>query len=151
MSPGPKALQWVPPSAADLAARRRILVADEDPKVVAFIIESLREDGHAVFHAYDGLSATELAFTFGAGCHLVISNTRVGGLPGIELIYLLRSRLPQLPVLYIANIDRSTPAIEAKLPRDVPILREPFTADQLRALVNKLLAAEREATLGTDG
>ena len=75
----------------------------------------------------------------------------MGGLPGIELIYLLRSRLPQLPVLYIANIDRSTPAIEAKLPRDVPILREPFTADQLRALVNKLLAAEREATLGTDG
>ena len=75
----------------------------------------------------------------------------MGGLPGIELIYLLRSRLPQLPVLYVANIDRSTPAIEAKLPRDVPILREPFTADQLRALVIKLLAAEREATLGTDG
>ena len=75
----------------------------------------------------------------------------MGGLPGIELIYLLRSRLPQLPVLYIANIDRSTPAIEAKLPRDVPILREPFTADQLRAVVNKLLAVEREATLGTDG
>ena len=75
----------------------------------------------------------------------------MGGLPRIELIYLLSSRLPQLPVLYIANIDRSTPAIEAKLPRDVPILREPFTADQLRALVNKLLAAEREATLGTDG
>jgi hypothetical protein len=43
--------------------------------------------------------------------------------------------------MYIANIDRSTtPAIEAKLPRDVPILREPFTAEQLRALVGELLA-----------
>jgi DNA-binding NtrC family response regulator len=128
------------PTSADLIGRRRILVADEDPKVVEFIIETLREDGHAVFHAYDGLSATELAFSLGDGVHLVISNTRVGGVPGIELIYLLRTRLPNLAILYIANIDRSTPAIEAKLPRDVPILREPFTADELRTLVSELLA-----------
>jgi DNA-binding response OmpR family regulator len=118
------------PTSADLARRRRILVADEDPKVVEFIIQTLREDGHAVFHAYDGLSATELAFTLGEDVHLVISNTRVQGLPGIELIYMLRTRLPNLPIMYIANIDRSTPAIEDKLPRDVPILREPFTAEQ---------------------
>jgi DNA-binding NtrC family response regulator len=110
------------------------------PKVVEFIIQTLREDGHAVFHAYDGLSAAELAFTLGEGVHLVISNTRVQGLPGVELIYLLRSRLPNLPIMYIANIDRSTPALEDKLPRDVPILREPFTAEQLRGLVDPLLA-----------
>jgi DNA-binding NtrC family response regulator len=130
------------PTSADLARRRRILVADEDPKVVEFIIQTLREDGHAVFHAYDGLSATELAFTLGEDVHLVISNTRVQGMPGIELIYMLRTRLPNLPIMYIANIDRSTPAIEEKLPRDVPILREPFTAEQLRALVGPLLAGK---------
>ena len=50
------------PTPADLAGRRRVLVADEDPKVVQFVIETLREDGFAVFHAYDGLPATELAF-----------------------------------------------------------------------------------------
>jgi DNA-binding response OmpR family regulator len=127
------------PTSADVMARRRVLVADEDPKVVAFITETLREDGFAVFHAYDGLAATELAFALDE-VHLVISNTRVSGTPGIELIYLLRTRLPNLPILYIANIDRSTPAIEGKLPRDVPILREPFTADELRAAVAALLA-----------
>jgi hypothetical protein len=41
--------------------------------------------------------------------------------------------------MYLANIDRSTPAIEARLPGDVPILREPFTADQLLAVVGRLL------------
>ena len=127
------------PTSADLMARQRVLVADEDPKVVAFIIETLREDGLAVLHAYDGLSATELAFALDH-VHLVISNTRVSGTPGIELIYLLRARLPNLPILYVANIDRSTPAIEGKLPRDVPILREPFTAEELRAAVGALLA-----------
>jgi two-component system, OmpR family, response regulator len=130
------------PITTDSARGRCILVADEDPKVVAFIIDTLRADGHAVFHAYDGLSATELAFTLGDAVDLVISNTRVKGTPGIELIYLIRSRLANLPIMYIANIDRSTPAIEAKLPRNVPILREPFTAEELRARVGSLLAGE---------
>ena len=135
------------PPRPDLQGRKRIIVADEDPKVVEFIIQSLRKDGHAVFHAFDGLSAAELAFAIDA-VDLVITNTRVSGLPGVELIYTLRGRLPDLPILYIANVDRSTPAIEAKLPRDVPILREPFTADQLRAAVDGLLA--RDPGLGVE-
>ena len=116
----------------------------------SFIINTLRKDGFAVFHAYDGLSATELAFAMDK-VHLVITNTRVTGMLGIELVYLLRSRLPNLPILFIANIDRSTPAIEAKLPRNVPILREPFTADQLREVVSSLLAAEGDIALDVDG
>jgi DNA-binding NtrC family response regulator len=75
----------------------------------------------------------------------------VGGLPGIELVYMLRSRLPDLPIIYIANIDRSTPAIEAKLPRDVPVLREPFTADELRSIVSALLMGKRELPLQAGG
>jgi DNA-binding NtrC family response regulator len=126
------------PTPTELAGRRRILVANEDPSVVASIIKTLREDGHAVFHAYDGLSATELAFAL-RKVHLVISDTKVNGLPGIELIYLLRERLPELPIMYLANTDRSTPAIESQLPSNVPILREPFTADELRVVVGRLL------------
>ena len=115
-------------------------MADEDPKIVAFIITTLREDGHAVFHAHDALSAIQLAFSMDE-VHLVITNTRVSGVPGIELVSQLRSRLPQLPVMYLANLDRSTPAIEAHLPRNVPILREPFTAEELRDMVRGLLTA----------
>jgi DNA-binding NtrC family response regulator len=129
------------PAPDDLTSRPRILVADEDPKVVAFIIETLRKDGLAVFHAYDMLSATELAYALDK-VHLVITNTRVSGSPGTEFVNLLRTRLPTLPIMYIANIDRSTPAIEARLPRNVPILREPFTAEQLRELVTSLLEGE---------
>ena len=133
-----------PRAKGDLTSRRHILVADEDPKIVEFIIKTLREDGHAVFHAYDGMSAFELAMALGDAAHLVISNTRVGGMPGVDLIYLVRSRMPDLPIMYIANINRSTPEIESKLPRDVPIIREPFTPDELRSMVNSLL-------LGTSG
>jgi DNA-binding response OmpR family regulator len=126
------------PTSSDLYGRRRILVADEDPTVVAFIIKTLRDNGHAVFHAYDGLSATELAFAM-VRVDLVISNTKVNGLPGVELIHLLRERLPHLPIMYLANMERSTPDIESRLPSDVPILREPFSADELLTLVGRLL------------
>jgi two-component system response regulator GlrR len=117
---------------------RYIIVADEDPAVVAFIIHTLRGDGHAVFHAYDVRSATELALAL-EHCDLVISNTRVIGSDGVSLVRDLRHKLPRLPIMYLANIGRSTPELEAQLPADIPILREPFTAEQLRAAVTAVL------------
>src|SRR3954451_9323440 len=129
-------------------ALRHIIVADEDPAVVAFVLHLLREDGHAAFHAYDALSATQLAAALQDHCDLLISNTKVVGADGVELIRLLREKLPKLPILYIANIGRSTPELEARLPADVPILREPFTAEQLRAAAGALL--ERGSPLRQD-
>jgi CheY-like chemotaxis protein len=72
-------------------------------------------------------------------CDLVISNTKVDGMPGIELIRQLRHDRPTQPIAYLANIGRSTPQIEAQLPSDVPIIREPFTADELRTVLAPLL------------
>jgi two-component system OmpR family response regulator len=122
--------------------RPRIVIADENPTVVEFVIQTLRSDGNAVFHAYDALSAVQLAFSLDR-CDLLISNTRVEGVPGVDLIRYLRTRLPDLPVLYVANIGRSTPELEAELPSGVPIIREPFTADELRAAVRPFLSDGR--------
>jgi len=117
---------------------RHIVVADEDPKMVEFVITTLREDGHAVFHAYDVMSATQLALAIDP-CDLVISNTKVEGSSGVELMLYLRNRKPDLPIIYLANIGRSTPDMEAKLPPDIPILREPFTVETLRGTVAAML------------
>ena len=116
---------------------RYIVVADEDRDIVGLVLDTLLGDGHAVFHAYDGLSAVQLARGLKV-CDLIISNTRVGGAPGIDLIHELRDHLPRVPILYLANHGRSTPQLERQLPKDVPILREPFTTE-LRAAVRALL------------
>jgi two-component system, NtrC family, response regulator GlrR len=117
---------------------RHIIVADEDPKMVEFVITTLRDDGHAVFHAYDVLSATQLAIGLEV-CDLVISNTKVAGAEGVELIQFLRQSNPTLPIIYLANTGRSTPEAEAQLPSDILILREPFTAEDLRGTVAAML------------
>jgi DNA-binding response OmpR family regulator len=119
-------------------APRHIIVADEDRAAVDFIIRTLREDGHAVFHAYDVLSAGQLAVAIDQ-IDLVISNTKVEGADGLEVIIKLRKKRPEVPILYLANTGRSTPELERQLPADVPILREPFTAEKIRAAVNALL------------
>jgi DNA-binding NtrC family response regulator len=117
---------------------RHIVVADEDRSMVDRIIKTLREDGHAVFHAYDVLSATQLALSLKV-CDLVISNTKVEGTEGVQLIKQLRRERPGLPIIYLANTGRSTPEAEAQLPADVPILREPFTVEDLRGTVAAML------------
>ena len=123
---------------------RYIVVADEDRAVAGLVIETLLDDGHAVFQAYDGLSAVHLALGLKV-CDLVISNTRVGGVAGMELIHELRVELPELPIVYLANQGRSWLGLERQLPDDVPVLREPFTAEELRAVVRALLTAGRES------
>jgi DNA-binding response OmpR family regulator len=122
---------------------RYVVVADEDRTVVNFVIEALLEDGHAVFQAYDGQTALNLALGLKV-CDLVISNTRVGGIPGLDLIDELRLHLPELAIVYLANRGQSKSELEARLPDDVPILYEPFTTEQLRATVGSLLAPRQK-------
>jgi len=117
---------------------RYVVVADDDRTIANVVIETLTADGHAVFLAHDGLSAVELALGLKV-CDLVISNSRVGGKPGVQLIQELRMRLPWVPVLYLANRERSTPALERQLPPGVGVLREPFTGEELREAVRPLL------------
>ena len=117
---------------------RYIVVADEDRVTRNFVIETLLEEGHAVFQAYDGLRAVQLAVGLKM-CDLVISNTRIGGVPGPDLIAELRDYLPDVAILYLAHPRHSTPEVEGELPANVPILREPFNAADLRLKVNRLL------------
>jgi DNA-binding response OmpR family regulator len=135
VSAGSKALQM---ASSTPGVPRHIIVADEDRAAVAFIIHTLREDGYVVFHAYDALSAGQLAVAINE-IALVISNTKVEGADGVEVIANLRKKRPEVPILYLANTGRSTPELERELPPGVPILREPFTAEKIRAAVKALL------------
>ena len=115
-----------------------IVVADEDRAIANFVIDTLETDGHSVFWAYDGVSAVQIALGLKL-CDLVISNSRVGGQAGVDLIIDLRERLPWISILYLANEARSSPDLERRLPADVPILRGPFTREDLLSIVRPLL------------
>jgi DNA-binding response OmpR family regulator len=112
-------------------------VADEKPKLLDMMVRTLRAADHRVFQAYDGQAAFELALAL-RDIDLLITNTRMPGMNGPELIRNVRALLPALPILYIRNQETST-AVPDGLPPDVPTLSEPFTPEQLLAAVRPLL------------
>jgi DNA-binding response OmpR family regulator len=67
------------------------------------------------------------------------------GVAGLELIHELRAQLPELAILYLANQGRSWLGLERRLPDNVPVLRKPFTAEELRAVVRSLLTTRRKS------
>jgi two-component system OmpR family response regulator len=126
-----------PPTKVRFNKGPHVVVADEKPDLLGFMVGTLRDADYCVFQAYDGLAAYELALSLRA-IDLLITNTRMPGLNGPELIKHVRSELPNLPILYIRNQDHTGPLPDG-LPANVPTLAEPFTAEQLLAAVHKLV------------
>ena len=114
---------------------RRIVAADDDPMLLAFVAATLRDAGHCVFAAYNADSACELALQLD-DVDLMITNTRLGTVSARELIGAVRREKPDLPILHIGE---RLPNPDGLLD-DVPNLPEPFTAETLLAVVRQLLA-----------
>ena len=117
--------------------RQRVVVADDESPAAAFLVGTLRLDGHRVTHLSDARSAAfDLALD---DCHLFICGSGIGGMRAVNLIADLRDNAPDLPILCVAAALRWTRRLEGMLPADVAILREPLTAEGLRAAVRPLL------------
>jgi DNA-binding NtrC family response regulator len=116
---------------------RRIIVTDDDPKLMAFLVNTLRSAGHSVFASFDAESAYVLAILI-PDLDLLVTNTRWGAVSNRELISLVRSKRPGLPILHIGE---PMPNPDGFLD-DVPALPEPFTADQLLKKVRELTAQQ---------
>ncbi|MEP7175287.1 MAG: response regulator [Gemmatimonadales bacterium] len=116
--------------------RWRIIATDDSASELSAVVDTLREAGHCVFAAYDGLSALELVGQL-PGIDLLITNTRLGIVNGPELMRRARAMRPDMPILHVVQQghldDRAWPA-------DVLTLREPFTPTELLTAVGGLLA-----------
>jgi DNA-binding response OmpR family regulator len=114
---------------------RRIVAADDDPMLLAFLATTLRDAGHCVFTAYDAEAACELTLVLDE-VDLMITNTRLGSVSARELIRAVRRTKPHLPILHVGEPLPNTDG----LLDNVPNLREPFTAETLLVAVRDLLA-----------
>jgi DNA-binding response OmpR family regulator len=115
-----------------------IIIANEDPQLLDAMVRTLRDAGYCVFQAFNGRAAYDLSLQLKT-VDLLITNTRMPGLQGPELIRYVREQLPALPILYIKN--QGQPAGPG-LPPDVAILAEPFSSRQLLDVVGGLLARD---------
>jgi PAS domain S-box-containing protein len=118
------------------ARRLRILLVEDEPKLRILAQEILREQGHEVLVAADGVAALELLGTDPPAFDLLLSDVIMPGLSGPELYARLRERCPGLPVLFMSGYPTDIMGTGATLvPLDLPLLHKPFRpADLLAAL-----------------
>jgi DNA-binding response OmpR family regulator len=112
----------------------RIVVTDDDPKLLTLLVTTLRDAGHCVFAAYDADSACELALAI-ADIDLLVTNTRLGTVSARDLIREVRRDKPDLAILHVGE---PLPNPDGLLD-DVPTLQEPFTAEELLRAVRAQL------------
>ena len=116
-----------------------ILAVDDDDSVLSFIATVLRLEGHRVVTAASGPQAIEIAAKGGAPLGLLITDIVMPDMDGYALAAQVVERNPSLPVLYVSGFTEREVGARSVVPAAGPLLGKPFSADELRAVVRRLL------------
>jgi signal transduction histidine kinase len=142
--PGAVAVEEAQPvleRAADGARdNERIILCDDDDLVRSFVTRVLDEAGYIVESVSDGRTAVELVRN--AGADLLVVDFAMPGMNGVEVMREARKARPALPVLIITGYADSEAVGEAGA--GVPVLRKPFEAGALLAMVRGTILARGE-------
>jgi two-component system, NtrC family, response regulator AtoC len=116
----------------------RILVADDEPGLREFIVDSLELDEHAVVAARDGKEAAKLLDE--RGFDLVLTDLKMPGLDGMALLRKVRSEQPEVEVIMMTAHGTVDNAVEAMKLGAFEYLQKPLSGpDELRLLVARAL------------
>ncbi len=120
-------------------AARTILIVDDDPDIHYLLAAALAGEDHRIEDAYDGEQA--LAYLQDNNCDLVITDIRMPGLDGLQLLHKIREVRPGTNVLVMTA--ESTPANVISSLRDQAIgyFSKPFSLDAVADTVARALRA----------
>jgi two-component system response regulator HydG len=132
-------------------APTRVLVVDDDPGVRYTLREILASEGLAVSEAADGAEA--LARFQAEPAPLVVTDLRMPGMDGMELLRRLAALSPSPRVIVITAHGSERQAVEAMKAGAYDYFRKPFENDELLAVVRRAadsvrLAHENERLAG---
>jgi len=126
---------------------KRIVVADDDPTMRSALREALVGLGYSVSLFPDGEEANRHVKQFGAD--VVVSDVRMPGLSGIELL----KRFQPIPFILISGFATVPQAVEAMKFGAYDFVVKPFSYRELASLVEAAVARDRGAPTsdGDDG
>jgi len=118
-------------------SRIHILVVEDEPGLCAGIQEALQREGYQVATAGDGPKAIERLEQ--RLYNLVISDVRLPGLTGPDLLVHIKAKSPDTVVILMTAYGTVTTAVEAMKQGAYDYLPKPLDMRRLRALVGKAL------------
>jgi len=131
------------PSQAD-----RLLVIDDDRALRESLAEVLTEDGYGVQVAEDATAALSRLATLAP--HVVLSDVRMPGLGGLELLRIIRERAPDVEVILMTAYDDMPTVVAAMREGAVDFLVKPLDLHDLRRVLRRVFDDRRtRAKVGT--
>jgi len=122
---------------------RPILIVDDDPLARRLVRRLLRPLGFPVLTAESGEAALELMDKTAIG--LLLTDLRMGGIDGDELLRITRRRHPTLPVLVMTTHSSVDTAVEMMRQGATDFIAKPIDGDALqRSIARVLKRAELE-------
>ena len=131
-------------SPATMSSAANILLIEDDRAIVVSLRRLLAEEGYAVLVETRG--DTGLARAREADVDVVITDMRLPGLGGLELIRQLHAAKPRLPIILITGHGTTETAIEATKLGAYDYMLKPLELPQFLALVAKAVASRRLMT-----
>ena len=113
-----------------------ILVVDDDVSVRRLTTRMLQQHGFCVIEAECGTDGLERFSEHHNNVDLVLSDVMMPKMSGTEMVEQILTINPSVRVLMMTGF-----AVEAMLPKAVPIVSKPFTSDALVQSVKACLAA----------
>jgi DNA-binding NtrC family response regulator len=126
----------------DVPKPARILVVDDDPGQRSLLETFLRAKGYRTQSAASGEAALQLLA--GEPFAMMISDVRMGGMSGIEMLRRVREKHHALPVLLVTAFADIRSAVAAMRDGAVNYLTKPIDLDELMATVRLALAPGSE-------
>ncbi len=122
----------------------KILLVEDDPGIVVTLRRVLREEGHEVLVETRG--DTGLARARDVSLDVVITDMKLPGLSGLDLVRELHLAKPLLPIILMTAHGTTDTAIEATKSGAYDYLLKPFELPELIELVAKAVASRRLMT-----
>ncbi len=120
-----------------MSQRNSILVVDDDTAVGTVLAAQLKQGGYEA--TWVGSAEQALATMEKRAFDLVISDVRMPGLSGLELLEVLRTRSPDLPVILLTAHGTVPMAVEAMRKGAADFMTKPFNRDEMLFVVKKVL------------
>ena len=114
-----------------------ILMVDDEPNMRATVSELLMDDGYTVDVAESGEQAVEMLTEPSSEYFMMITDGRLGGMSGYELLKKAKADFPKMPVIMITAFATPKLAVEAIQNGAVDYLSKPFAPEELLHAVDR--------------
>jgi two-component system cell cycle sensor histidine kinase/response regulator CckA len=118
-----------------------VLVVDDEVPIQLLVRTVLEMHGHAVLTAGDAVEALRLSEEHREPIDMLITDVRLPGMSGTDLVRALLTARPNLRVLYISGSPGGESALAGVAIGTTKFLPKPFQARALLDMVRSLLAA----------